>query len=83
VAAEIRAYRKPEPYKGKGRQICLKERIVRKEGKRRIMEDAKWLTGNNPLPSSRIVSAASFKAVANGLRAFVQSLVEEHYAQIH
>ncbi|WP_412048757.1 MULTISPECIES: 50S ribosomal protein L6 [unclassified Hoeflea] len=34
VAAEIRAYRKPEPYKGKGVKYA-EERIVRKEGKKK------------------------------------------------
>jgi large subunit ribosomal protein L6 len=34
VAAEIRGYRKPEPYKGKG-VMYLGERIVRKEGKKK------------------------------------------------
>lgn len=34
VAAEIRAYRKPEPYKGKGVKY-ENERIVRKEGKKK------------------------------------------------
>jgi large subunit ribosomal protein L6 len=34
VAAEIRKYRKPEPYKGKGVKYA-EERIVRKEGKKK------------------------------------------------
>ena len=34
VAAEIRAFRKPEPYKGKGIKYD-KERILRKEGKKK------------------------------------------------
>jgi len=34
VAAEIRSYRKPEPYKGKGVKYA-NERIVRKEGKKK------------------------------------------------
>ena len=34
VAAEIRAFRKPEPYKGKG-IMYLGEKIVRKEGKKK------------------------------------------------
>jgi len=34
VAAEIRAFRKPEPYKGKGIKFD-KERILRKEGKKK------------------------------------------------
>jgi large subunit ribosomal protein L6 len=34
VAAEIRGYRKPEPYKGKG-VMYLGEKIVRKEGKKK------------------------------------------------
>lgn len=34
VAAEIRSYRKPEPYKGKGIKY-EKEKIVRKEGKKK------------------------------------------------
>ena len=34
VASEIRAYRKPEPYKGKGVKYA-EERIVRKEGKKK------------------------------------------------
>ncbi len=34
VAAEIRAYRKPEPYKGKGIRYA-DERIIRKEGKKK------------------------------------------------
>ena len=34
VAAEIRSYRKPEPYKGKGVKY-LEERIRRKEGKKK------------------------------------------------
>jgi large subunit ribosomal protein L6 len=34
VAAEIRAYRSPEPYKGKGVKYA-EERIVRKEGKKK------------------------------------------------
>lgn len=34
VAAEIRSYRKPEPYKGKGVKY-KNERIVRKEGKKK------------------------------------------------
>ena len=34
VAAEIRSYRKPEPYKGKGIKYAG-ERIVRKEGKKK------------------------------------------------
>jgi large subunit ribosomal protein L6 len=34
VAAEIRAYREPEPYKGKGVKYA-EERIVRKEGKKK------------------------------------------------
>jgi len=34
VAAEIRSYRKPEPYKGKGVKYAS-ERIRRKEGKKK------------------------------------------------
>ncbi len=34
VAAEIRAFRKPEPYKGKGVKYAG-ERIFRKEGKKK------------------------------------------------
>lgn len=34
VAAKIREYRKPEPYKGKGVKYA-EERIVRKEGKKK------------------------------------------------
>ena len=34
VAAEIREFRKPEPYKGKGIKFD-KERILRKEGKKK------------------------------------------------
>ena len=34
MAAEIRAYRKPEPYKGKGIRYA-NEIIVRKEGKKK------------------------------------------------
>ncbi|MGN6550938.1 MAG: 50S ribosomal protein L6, partial [Pararhizobium sp.] len=34
VAAEIREYRGPEPYKGKGVKYA-EERIVRKEGKKK------------------------------------------------
>ena len=34
VAAEIRSYRKPEPYKGKG-VMYLGEKILRKEGKKK------------------------------------------------
>jgi large subunit ribosomal protein L6 len=34
VAAEIRGYRKPEPYKGKGVRYAT-ERIRRKEGKKK------------------------------------------------
>jgi large subunit ribosomal protein L6 len=34
VAAEIRAYRKPEPYKGKGIKYA-EEKILRKEGKKK------------------------------------------------
>jgi large subunit ribosomal protein L6 len=34
VAAEIRAYRKPEPYKGKGVRY-LGEYVPRKEGKKK------------------------------------------------
>ncbi len=34
VAAEIRAYRKPEPYKGKGIRYA-DEHIIRKEGKKK------------------------------------------------
>ena len=34
VAAEIRAYRKPEPYKGKGIKY-ENEKIYRKEGKKK------------------------------------------------
>jgi large subunit ribosomal protein L6 len=34
VASEIRAYRKPEPYKGKGIKYAG-ERIIRKEGKKK------------------------------------------------
>jgi large subunit ribosomal protein L6 len=35
VAADIRAYRPPEPYKGKGIRFA-EERVVRKEGKARV-----------------------------------------------
>jgi large subunit ribosomal protein L6 len=34
VAAEIRGYRKPEPYKGKGVKYA-EEKIFRKEGKKK------------------------------------------------
>ena len=34
VAAEIRSYRKPEPYKGKGVKYA-EETILRKEGKKK------------------------------------------------
>jgi len=34
VAAEIRSYRKPEPYKGKGIKYAA-EKILRKEGKKK------------------------------------------------